>query len=117
MKEDKKRDKIEELEIRIKSVIDYLDSEEYYRDNIKDSIYKIKRVLDYEKKEDLKKMLEKAIEILIELYGVPCEIDGFMDKEVNYCMKNCSVDEKTFKRCWKRYIERRIMEDEEIERK
>lgn len=111
MKENEKTRKIEELELRIEAVIDYLDSEEYYEDNIRDSIYKIKRVLDYEKKEDLKKLYEKAIEILIELYGVPCELNGFMDKEIDYCSRYCSEDNEIFKKCWKKYIERRIMED------
>ena len=59
-------------------------------------------------------MYEKAIEILIELYGVPCELDGFMDKEIEYCSRNCSANEEIFKKCWKKYIERRIMEDGEI---
>lgn len=64
----------------------------YSPDEIYDYIYELERKLD------------KAIELLIE-YNMPCEINDFMNKNVDYCMDNCSVDEEVFKKCWLRYIE------------
>lgn len=55
----------------------------------------------------LKKKLDKAIELLIE-YNMPCEINDFMNKNVDYCSSNCSVDEEVFKKCWLRYIEQEL---------
>ena len=55
----------------------------------------------------LKKKLDKAIEMLIE-YQMPCDIDEFWNKNINYCMDNCSVDEEVFKKCWLRYIEQEL---------
>ena len=52
----------------------------------------------------LQKKLDKAIELLIE-YNIPCEMNDFMNKNVDYCMDNCSVDEEVYKKCWLRYIE------------
>ena len=37
-------------------------------------------------------------------YYPPCELDGFMDKNTEYCSINCGVDEEIFKECWDRYI-------------
>lgn len=47
-----------------------------------------------------------AIEMLIDLYGCPCELDDFNLKKENleYCSKNCSVDEEVFRECWIRYF-------------
>lgn len=55
----------------------------------------------------LKKKLDKAIELLIE-YNMPCEINDFMNKNVDYCSSKCSVDEEVFKKCWLRYIEQEL---------
>ena len=60
-----------------------------------------------EENEQLKKKLNKAIEILIE-YHMPCDIDEFWNKNIDYCMDNCSVDEEVYKKCWLRYIEQEL---------
>lgn len=55
----------------------------------------------------LKKKLDKAIELLIE-YNMPCEMNDFMNKNVDYCSSNCGVDEEVYKKCWLRYIEQEL---------
>lgn len=55
----------------------------------------------------LKKKLNKAIELLIE-YNMPCEMNDFMNKNVDYCSSNCGVDKEVFKKCWLRYIEQEL---------
>lgn len=55
----------------------------------------------------LKEEYDKALEILVDFYP-PCERDGFMDKNVEYCSMNCGVDEEVFKECWKRYIKQEL---------
>lgn len=57
--------------------------------------------------EELQKKLDKAIELLIE-YNMPCEMNDFVNKNVDYCSSNCSVDEEVFKKCWLRYIEQEL---------
>lgn len=59
----------------------------------------------------LKDKYNKALEILTE-YNLPCEIDKFNTKEENldYCSKNCSVDEEIFVKCWDRFIEQELKE-------
>ena len=61
----------------------------------------------------LKDKYNKALEILTE-YNLPCEIDKFNTKEENldYCSKNCSVDEEIFVKCWDRFIEQELKEVE-----
>ena len=60
-----------------------------------------------EENELLKKKLNKAIELLIE-YNIPCEMNDFMNKNVDYCSSNCGVDEEVYKKCWLRYIEQEL---------
>lgn len=55
----------------------------------------------------LQQKYDKALQILCE-YSVPCEIESFMDKNTDYCSKNCSFDEEIFKRCWSLYIEQEL---------
>ena len=59
--------------------------------------------------QQLKEKYNKALEILTE-YNLPYEIDKFNTKEENldYCSKNCSVDEEIFIKCWDRFIEQEI---------
>ena len=68
----------------------------------------------YLKKENqsLKEKYNQALSILAE-YSPPCELDGFMDKNVDYCSMNCGVDEEIFKECWNRYIEQKLGEKNE----
>lgn len=61
--------------------------------------------------EELIKKYDKALELLSE-YNMPCEIDDFMNKNVDYCSMNCSVDEEVFKKCWNRYIEQELEKEE-----
>ena len=53
----------------------------YSPDEIYDYIYELERKLN------------KAIELLIE-YNMPCEMNDFMNKNVDYCSSNCGVDEE-----------------------
>ena len=55
----------------------------------------------------LKDKYNQALSILAELEP-PCELDGFMDKNVDYCFTNCGVDEEVFKECWNRYIQQKL---------
>lgn len=80
---------------------------------LKDTEYETQKeqydiVSDYIKK--LQKKLDKAIELLIE-YNMPCEMNGFMNKNVDYCSSNCGVDEEVFKKCWLKYIEQELKEE------
>lgn len=93
----------------------------YYQTNIKtsrneDSVYAMKYVSQQilidklqQENQQLKEKYNKALEILNE-YNLPCEIDKFNTKEENldYCSKNCSVDEEIFIKCWDRFIEQEI---------
>lgn len=56
-----------------------------------------------EESKQLQTKYNKVLTILANHYP-PCEIDGFMDKNTDYCSINCGVDEKIFKECWDRYI-------------
>lgn len=56
------------------------------------------------KNEKIEQKYNKALELLSQ-YDVPCEIDDFMNKNVDYCSVNCSVDKEVFKKCWDRFIE------------
>lgn len=55
----------------------------------------------------LEKKYNKALELLKD-YNMPCDIDDFMNKNVDYCSRNCSVDDEVFKECWNRYIEQEL---------
>lgn len=64
-----------------------------------------------EENQSLKSKYNKALSKLVE-YNPPCELDGFMDKNIDYCSMNCGVDEEVFKECWNRYIEQQLKESE-----
>lgn len=57
---------------------------------------------------------DKALELLSE-YNMPCEIDDFMNKNVEYCSKNCGVDEEIFKKCWDKFIEQELEKSDKDE--
>lgn len=80
--------------------IDTQDMEERYCDGL---------YVDYLEEENklLKDKYNQALRILAELEP-PCELDGFMDKNVDYCFTNCGVDEEVFKECWNRYIQQKL---------
>lgn len=61
---------------------------------------------------NLKNKYNKALQLLTE-YNLPCEIDSFNAKDENleYCSKNCSVDEEIFIKCWDRFIEQELEND------
>lgn len=82
----------------------YQKNKEYYKNYNKENPYAKKFK---EENELLKKKLNKAIELLIE-YNIPCEKNDFMNKNVDYCSRNCGVDEEVFKKCWLRYIEQEL---------
>lgn len=65
--------------------------------------------LEY-KYEVMEREYEKAIEILIEC-NLPCEMNDFMNRNVDYCSMNCGVDEEVFKKCWRKYIRQEIGEE------
>lgn len=50
---------------------------------------------------------DKALELLRE-YNMPCEIDDFMNENVDYCSRHCSVDDGVFKSCWDLFIEQKL---------
>ena len=56
-----------------------------------------------EESKQLQAKYKKVLTMLANHYP-PCEIDGFMDKNTEYCSINCEVDEEIFKECWDRYI-------------
>ena len=58
----------------------------------------------------LKKKLNKAIELLIK-ENLPCDIEEFNIRNADYCSSNCSVDEEIFKKCWLKYIEQELEND------
>lgn len=71
--------------------------------------------LAYESTDEIGKLKEKynkALRLLTE-YNLPCEIDSFNAKDENleYCSKNCSVDEEIFIKCWDRFIEQELESD------
>ena len=66
----------------------------------------------YEMYNNMKKKYIKALELLSE-YNMPCEIDDFMDSHTDYCMDNCSVDEEIYKKCWDKFIEWKLGEEDE----
>lgn len=76
--------------------------------------YSIEEELEDVMKENqqLKEKYKKALELLTE-YNLPCEIDDFNTKKENldYCSKNCSVDEEIFTKCWDRFIEQELGSD------
>jgi len=82
----------------------YQKNKEYYKNYNKVNPYAKKFK---EENELLKKKLDKAIEMLIE-YQMPCDIDEFWNKNIDYCMDNCSVDEEVYKKCWLRYIKQEL---------
>lgn len=62
-----------------------------------------------EESNQLQKKYNTSLSMLVNHYP-PCEIDGFMDKNTDYCSINCGVDEEIFKKCWDRYITQTLME-------
>ena len=88
-------------------------------DYISNSFYDVqKEIIDIIKQleqesQKLKEKYNKALQLLTE-YNLPCEIDNFNTKEENldYCSRNCSVDEKTYIKCWDRFIEQSLKEVE-----
>jgi len=65
----------------------------------------------YEMYNNMKKKYIKALELLQE-YNMPCEKDDFMDSHTDYCMDNCSVDEEVYKKCWDKFIEWKLGEED-----
>lgn len=63
---------------------------------------------------ELYERYDKALSIMAD-YSPPCEFDGFMDKNTDYCSINCGVDEEVFKECWNRYIEQSLQGNKEEE--
>lgn len=55
----------------------------------------------------LEQKYDKALSILAN-FEPPCEQDGFMDQNTDYCSLNCGCDEEIFKKCWDRYIEQHL---------
>ena len=66
-----------------------------------------------QKRNNYKEKYNKALQLLTE-YNLPCEIDNFNTKEENldYCSRNCSVDEEIYIKCWDRFIEQSLKEVE-----
>lgn len=62
-------------------------------------------LLEYIK--DLEKKYDKALETLAK-NDVPCEKDEFMEKNYDFCSKNCGADEAIYKACWDKYIEEEL---------
>lgn len=56
----------------------------------------------------LKEKYNKALSIMAN-YSPPCEKNGFMDRNTDYCRMNCGVDEEIFKNCWDKYIEQELI--------
>ena len=79
--------------------------------NYKD-IEELEGIINYyeQQYEHLQKKLNKAIEMLIE-YNLPCDIENFNIRNADYCSSNCSVDEEIFKKCWLKYIEQELEND------
>lgn len=68
------------------------------------------RIKGSKKFASLEQKYQKALEILTE-FNLPCDFDGFVNKNTDYCEINCGVDEEIFKKCWDRYIEQKIKEN------
>lgn len=49
----------------------------------------------------------QALSILSD-FNLPCELEGFMDKNTDYCSLNCSMNDDVFNKCWNRYIEQEL---------
>lgn len=65
----------------------------------------VQELLD--KYNDLQEKYNKALELLSE-YNMPCEKEDFMNKNEDYCFKNCGVDEEIYKKCWDKFIEQEL---------
>lgn len=74
-------------------------------ENTQKLFYTIMKVID--ERDELKLKYNEVLKILANHYP-PCELDGFMDKNTDYCFSNCGVDEEIFKECWDRYIKQRL---------
>lgn len=55
----------------------------------------------------LKSKYNQALSILSD-FNLPCELEGFMDKNTDYCSLNCSMNDDVYKECWNRYIEQKL---------
>lgn len=66
---------------------------------------------------DLDKKYNYALNMLLELYGPPCEMitkgEEFMNSDIDRCMTACGVDDEVFRECWNRYIERELGNDKD----
>ena len=85
--------------------LDFIESFTLYgRKSLK---YHIKRL--QEENQQLKEKYNKALELLVS-YKLPCDIDNFntIEDNIEYCIKNCSVDEEIFIKCWDRFITQKI---------
>ena len=60
---------------------------------------------------NLQQKYDKALEILEE-YGTPCERDNFNLLDTDYCELNCSNDDEQFKKCWNKFIEWRLRDEQ-----
>lgn len=86
--------------------IDLYDGDEHiaHYETDKEFIEDFKRIK--QENQQLKEKYNKALSILAN--EPPCEIDGFMDKNTDYCSINCGVDDEIFKECWNKYIEQEL---------
>ena len=59
--------------------------------------------------QQLKEKYNKALELLAS-YKLPCDIDNFntIEDNIEYCIKNCSLDEEIFIKCWDKFITQKI---------
>lgn len=74
-------------------------------ENTQKLFYAVMDIAD--QRDELKLKYNEVLKMLAE-YCPPCELDGFMDKNTDYCSLNCGVDEEIFKECWDRYITQRM---------
>lgn len=65
----------------------------------------------FNEKTGIEAKYNKALELLKD-YNMPCDIDEFNIKNADYCSMNCSVDEEVYKKCWDRYIEQELKNEE-----
>lgn len=72
---------------------------------------KVYQELVDKEKHELEQKYDKVLEILAN-FEPPCEQDGFMDQNTDYCSLNCGCDEEIFKKCWDKYIEQCLKEVE-----
>lgn len=70
------------------------------------SLFEEKEQLQQEN-EQLKSKYNQALNILSD-FNLPCELEGFMDKNTDYCSLNCSMNDDVYKECWNRYIEQKL---------